>query len=172
MNQQHTRSGGGDARRRAAQGRGDGTHDRASPIDPAGIARILARDAVQIDSAAQEIASGCRQLAPTQIRNFYGSFVKLRAELKAPQASPQGGGDEQPAPPGYANALLMHRARIHYMAARDGRAHIIRDWFSAIIDAATRAGRALTVKNVEAICDLAEAVVAYHYAERSEHNRD
>jgi CRISPR type III-A-associated protein Csm2 len=173
MKQQHTRGSGGDARRRGAQGRDQASHERASPIDPARIARILARDAVEIDRAGQDIARRCADLPPTQIRNFYGPFVELRAELKTPQASQQGG-DQQPAPPGYANALLMHRARIHYMAARDSHHHadLIRDWFSALIDAATKAGGALTVKSVEAICDLAEAVVAYHYAERSDRNRD
>ncbi len=128
-------------------------------VDQQRVSRILERDAVEIDRTAHKIATACAGLVRTQMRNFYGPIVRLRAEL-----------GHHFDPKSFSNALMMHRARVHYLAARErgGNADSLRDWFSKIIDDAVKQ---LTAEKVEAICDLAEAVVAYHYARKEQDNQ-
>jgi CRISPR type III-A-associated protein Csm2 len=127
------------------------------PIPRERVEAILNHSAEDIDSTGQQIARECRGLPRTQMRNFYGPIVRLRSDLASnPSREPR---------PEYANALMMHRARLVYMAARpDGRhAEALARWFAELVITAVRNNRVEAGK-VEAICDLAEAIVAYHYA--------
>ena len=77
----------------------------------------------------------------TQLRNFYGPIASLRVKSDP---------EEQK------RALRMHRSRLAYLVARaGGSANELWDLFGNLLK--TSEG-----KQIEAVCDLAEAVVAYH----------
>lgn len=115
---------------------------------------ILNQDAQQLDATASKIAEQCKELPRTQMRNFYGPIVRLRNELAG---EPTADLSRR-----HARDLTMHRARLVYMAARNVAARPLQKSFAELVGEAIRDNRAEKEK-VRAICDFAEAVVAYHY---------
>ncbi|HLH50970.1 MAG TPA: type III-A CRISPR-associated protein Csm2 [Roseiarcus sp.] len=118
---------------------------------------ILSGDANKLNDAAQKIANGCGNLPPTQMRNFYGPIVRLRNELASePNADLS---------IRHAHDLMMHRVRLVYMAARNNAARPLQKSFAELVAAAISNNRRVEKEKVQAICDFAEAVVAYHYSQ-------
>lgn len=115
--------------------------------------KILQNSAQDIDESARKIAEECRELPRSQMRNFFGPIVRLRSDLAKPS----------PDRARYARDLFMHSARVVYMAARDGKARPLENCFTPLVRAAVRNN---TVQDdaLRAICDFAEALVAYHYS--------
>jgi len=129
------------------------TRPAPPPISADEIQKILQRGAEEIDRNARDVAQRCADLSPTQIRNFYGPIVRLRsdvARIQTPQVRAE-----------HARALYMHSARLAYMAARDSRATSLHKCFEQMVRAAVKNNQADNGV-VAAICDFAEALVAYH----------
>lgn len=106
---------------------------------------VLRGDYEKIDARAEQIARSIRDLAPSQIRNFYGPIVKARSESD---------------PKRKRDALLMHRPRLAYLVARaDGKADELWKWFGELLRRANDAAQ------IRSVCDFAEAIVAYHKRE-------
>ena len=105
---------------------------------------VLSADPAKIDTRAEELAESIVRagLATSQVRNFYGAIAKLRAESELSKQLRQ---------------LAMHRSRLAYLTARaDGKANALWDVFGPLLKDAK------DEKQVSALCDFAEAVVAYH----------
>jgi CRISPR type III-A-associated protein Csm2 len=121
--------------------RGQPPHER--PRYQQDIADVLSGDATKIDAIAERLAARIRGgINRTQIRNFYGPIAILRIKSDP---------EEQK------RALRMHRSRLAYLVARaGGSANELWDLFGDLLR--TAEGR----KQIDAVCDLAEAVVAYH----------
>jgi CRISPR type III-A-associated protein Csm2 len=114
------------------------------------VAAVLSGDASKIDEIADQlgqklVAAG---LNTSQIRNFYGPIAIVRAKSDPEQRK---------------RALRMHRSRLAYLVARarGGGANELWNLFGDLLKRAEG-------KEIEPVCDLAEAVVAYHryYLER------
>jgi len=117
------------------------------------VAAVLSGDAARIDEVADRLAKRLveRKLNRTQIRNFYGPIAIVRAE------------DD---PEKRKKALRMHRSRLAYLVARaERRADDLWDLFSELLK------RAEGETQIDAVCDLAEAVVAYHRYHGREENQ-
>jgi CRISPR type III-A-associated protein Csm2 len=114
--------------------------------------KILQNSAQDIDESARKIAEECQGLSRTQMRNFFGPIVRLRSELAKPS----------PDRARHARDLFMHSARVTYMAARDGKAWPLESCFTPLIRAAVK-NNSVPDDTLRAICDFAEALVAYHY---------
>jgi CRISPR type III-A-associated protein Csm2 len=106
------------------------------------IAAVLSGDATKIDEIADHVAARIvGGINKTQIRNFYGPIAIIRTKSDP---------EEQK------RALRMHRSRLAYLVARaGGSANELWELFSDLLKTAEG-------KQIEAVCDLAEAVVAYH----------
>jgi CRISPR type III-A-associated protein Csm2 len=106
------------------------------------IAAVLSGDATKIDEIADRLASRLAGgINRTQIRNFYGPIAMLRTKSDPEERK---------------RALRMHRSRLAYLVARaGGSANELWDLFGDLLKTAEG-------KQIEAVCDLAEAVVAYH----------
>jgi CRISPR type III-A-associated protein Csm2 len=108
------------------------------------VADVLSGDAGKIDAIAERLGRSLadRKLTPSQLRNFYGPLVRVRAMQT---------GDE----PRIA-ALRMHRSRLAYLVKRaDGKADELWDVFGELLKSADG-------QQVDSVCNFAEAVVAYH----------
>ncbi|MBV8360099.1 MAG: type III-A CRISPR-associated protein Csm2 [Deltaproteobacteria bacterium] len=109
------------------------------------IAAVLSGDATRIDEIAERLGKRLaeRKLNRTQIRNFYGPITIVRAEDNPDKRK---------------KALRMHRSRLAYLVARAdrGAADDLWDLFGELLK------RAEGKTQIDAVCDLAEAVVAYH----------
>jgi CRISPR type III-A-associated protein Csm2 len=120
-----------------------GRDGQESQRDAEDIAAVLSGDATRIDEVAERLAERLvqRKLNSTQIRNFYGPISVVRT-MDNPEDRKK--------------AFRMHRSRVAYLVARaDGRADKLWDLFGQLLK--TAEGR-----RIDAVCDLAEAVVAYH----------
>jgi CRISPR type III-A-associated protein Csm2 len=153
MNDRTSRSGG-------QRDRGDrpSPQDQRAPapsISPEEIQKILEHHPEDLDKSARNIAQQCQGLERTQIRNFYGPVVRLRSDLA--------GVASEPLQLRHARDLFMHSARLAYMAARNGKAKPLENCFTQLVRAAVKNNRIEDAK-LRAICDFAEAVVAYHYS--------
>ncbi len=106
------------------------------------IAAVLSGDAGKIDEIADRLAARIvGGINRTQIRNFYGPIAMLRVKSDAEERK---------------RALRMHRSRLAYLVARaGGSANELWELFGDLLKTAEG-------KQIEAVCDLAEAVVAYH----------
>jgi CRISPR type III-A-associated protein Csm2 len=103
---------------------------------------VLGGDAAAIDELGEDLGRRLRELPPTQLRNFYGPIAKLRS---------QSGADERK------KRARAHRWRVAYLVARaDRKADPLWPVFGELLK------RAETQEHIDSICDLAEAVVAYH----------
>jgi len=109
--------------------------------------KILAGDAATIDEVAECFAKELKRLNRTQMRNFYTPFTRIRATP-----------DEQER----RKAIIQHRARTAYLAAREKEAKPIWDLFEGLLR------KADSNTKIDALCDLAEALIAYHRRESSE----
>lgn len=108
---------------------------------------VLGRDAAKIDTRAEELAQSMVNagLTPSQVRNFYGAIVRMRAEEDVERQRRE---------------LAMHRSRLAYLTARaQGRANSLWEVFGPLLKDLAASG---TPAQVSALCDFAEAVVAYH----------
>jgi CRISPR type III-A-associated protein Csm2 len=108
------------------------------------IAAVLSGDATKIDEIAERIGQSLanRRLSPSQIRNFYGPLIRVRA-MQA--------GDKQ-----RTASLRMHRSRLAYLVKRaDGKADELWDVFGELLKTADG-------DQIDSVCNFAEAVVAYH----------
>lgn len=107
------------------------------------IADVLSGDAAKIDAIAERLATRLKGgINRNQIRNFYGPIAILRAKSDP---------EEQK------RALRMHRSRLAYLVARaGGSANELWELFGDLLK--TAEGK----RQIDAVCDLAEAVVAYH----------
>ncbi|MGO9056345.1 MAG: type III-A CRISPR-associated protein Csm2 [Candidatus Binataceae bacterium] len=107
------------------------------------VADVLSGDATKIDEIAERLAARLKGgINRSQIRNFYGPIAILRTKSDP---------EEQK------RALRMHRSRLAYLVARaGGSANELWDLFGDLLKTAE------TRKQIDAVCDLAEAVVAYH----------
>jgi CRISPR type III-A-associated protein Csm2 len=114
--------------------------------------KILQNSAQDIDESARKIAEECKDLSNTQMRNFFGPIVRLRSDLAKPS----------PDRTRHARDLFMHCARVTYMAARDGKARPLERCFTPLVRAAVK-NNSVQDDALRAICDFAEALVAYHY---------
>ncbi len=134
-NERHTQERG---RRGAGAPPGHGLNAMAIKGD------VLSADPAKIDTRAEELAESIVRagLATSQVRNFYGAIAKLRAEGELSKQLRQ---------------LAMHRSRLAYLTARaDGKANALWDVFGPLLKDAK------DDEQVNALCDFAEAVVAYH----------
>lgn len=104
---------------------------------------MLSGDAGKIDAIAERLGEHlAKGMTPSQIRNFYGPIAILRTK---------------PDPEEQKRALRMHRSRLAYLVARArGSANELWDIFADLLKTAE------SKKQIDAVCDLAEAVVAYH----------
>ncbi len=146
---QGRRPGPGNQQRPSDSGRAE---DRKRPTEQQ-VSDILEHKPDRIDELAGELANQISRLTHSQVRNFYAPFVRLRGELAAGQDRSKE----------HARLLLMHKARTAYMAARDRKAEPLSGWFGTLFTKAARDGHARP-QEVRALCDFAEAVVAYHYS--------
>lgn len=107
------------------------------------VAAILNGDATKIDEIAERLASKLvGGINRTQVRNFYGPIAILRTKSD---------------PEDRKKALRMHRSRLAYLVARArGSADELWELFGDLLKSAEGD------KQIDAVCDLAEAVVAYH----------
>jgi CRISPR type III-A-associated protein Csm2 len=107
------------------------------------VADVLSGDAGKIDAIAERLASRLKGgINRNQIRNFYGPIAILRTKSDP---------EEQK------RALRMHRSRLAYLVARaGGSANELWELFGDLLKTAE------TKIQIDAVCDLAEAVVAYH----------
>jgi CRISPR type III-A-associated protein Csm2 len=123
-----------------------------SPRDREDIAAVLNGDATRIDEVAERLAMRLvRGLNRSQIRNFYGPIAIIRTKDDPEERK---------------KALRMHRSRLAYLVARaGGSAEDLWGIFGELLKRAEGA-------QIDAVCDLAEAVVAYHrYYDEKEKNR-
>ena len=142
------RPGGPPDRSRPQQ---ESVRDRQESPRAEDVAAVLSGDATRIDEVAERLAKRLaeRKLNRTQIRNFYGPIVIVRTK----------GGEERK------KALRMHRSRLAYLVARaDGKADELWTLFSELLKRAEG-------EQIDAVCDLAEAVVAYHRYHGREENQ-
>lgn len=108
---------------------------------------VLSRDPAKIDTRAEELAQSMvsASLTPSQVRNFYGAIARIRAEEDP---------DKQ------RRELAMHRSRLAYLTARaEGNANSLWEVFGPLLKELAGGG---DPAQVSALCDFAEAVVAYH----------
>jgi CRISPR type III-A-associated protein Csm2 len=110
--------------------------------------KILAGDAATIDQVAERFAKKLKDLNRTQMRNFYTPFTRIRANRKEQERK---------------NAIIQHRARTAYLVAREKKAEPIWDLFGDLLNSAKDDDL-----QIDALCDLAEALIAYHRRESSE----
>src|SRR5579885_378083 len=136
---------------RGPRNQSNGERDDRPPLSREEVQAILGNGVQEIDAAARKIAQQCSGLPRTQMRNFYGPIVRLRNELAA---DPNADLSRR-----HARELMMHRARLVYMAARNGAAGPLQKSFADLVGDAIRDNHAEREK-VAAICDFAEAVVA------------
>ena len=129
-------------------------NDNLSELTSEELQAILNQNAQEMDAAAHKIGEQCKGLPRTQMRNFYGPIVRLRNELAS---QPKADLSRR-----HARDLMMHRARLVYMAARNQAAGPLQKSFAQLVGGAISNNR-VDKEKVEAICDFAEAVVAYHY---------
>jgi CRISPR type III-A-associated protein Csm2 len=114
-----------------------------SARDREDVAAVLSGDATRIDEVAERLAMRLvRGLNRSQIRNFYGPIAIVRAKNDPEERK---------------KALRMHRSRLAYLVARaGGSAEELWKVFGELLK------RAEGSSQIDAVCDLAEAVVAYH----------
>lgn len=114
-------------------------------IDAAAIKNdVIGGDPSKIDTGAEQVAQAIVQkdLKTNQIRNFYGSIAKLQSDGDFAKQRRQ---------------LALLRARLAYLTARaKGAANDL--W--AVFDPLLK--EAKSPEHVAAVCDFAEAIVAYH----------
>lgn len=137
--------------RKGAAGRpwrpGDPSQPAPSGVSSAAVKAIvddvLAADMSKIDARAEELALSIAKakLSASQVRNFYGAFVRMRTESDREKRFEQ---------------LKQHRSRLAYLTARaNGKADSLWEVFNPLL-------RESRSEHVEAICSFAEAIVAYH----------
>jgi CRISPR type III-A-associated protein Csm2 len=119
------------------------------------IAAVLSGDPAKIDELADRLAARLAgAINRAQLRNFYGPIAILRAKSDP---------EEQ------RRALRMHRSRLAYLVARAGPgANELWEIFGELLKNAEGS------KQISAVCDLAEALVAYHryYEEQKSRGRE
>jgi len=123
-----------------------------NPRDKEDVAAVLSGDATKIDEVAERLAMRLvRGLNRSQIRNFYGPIAIVRTKNDAEERK---------------KALRMHRSRLAYLVAHaGGSAEELWSVFGELLKRAEGT-------QIDAVCDLAEAVVAYHrYYDEMEKNR-
>ena len=130
----------------------ESTRDRQeSPRDREDVAAVLSGDATRIDEVAERLAMRLvRGLNRSQIRNFYGPIAIIRTKNDPEERK---------------KALRVHRSRLAYLVARAGGS--AEDLWSIFGELLKRAEG----PQIDAVCDLAEAVVAYHRYYGREENR-
>ncbi|GEM_PF-2131002 len=138
--------------RRGERRRNDGRTQAGPTLTEEEVQKILRGDPVTIDEVAEQFAQSLRDLNRSQMRNFYNPFTRIRAMRSQEERK---------------KALIQHRARIAYLVARQGegsanRAKPIWDLFGDLIKKATDDSQ------IDALCDLAEALIAYHRRESSD----
>lgn len=140
---------------------GDRRHDdRPRTPEPAvsddQVQKILDRDGGTIVKVARDLARDLKDLKSSQLRNFYGSLLKIEAKYDSIE------------PEELVTEFQLLRPKLHYMANRDSNARALKDCFDVVlkkacetIDKAPDKG-AVAKKVAKAVFDFAEAVVAYH----------
>jgi CRISPR type III-A-associated protein Csm2 len=141
--------------------------DRDPVFSSEEVKAILDREPASLDDAARKIAERCKDLPRAQMRNFYGPIVRLRNELASGRSKDLGSGASKDLAVRHARELMMHKVRLVYMKARNNDAEALQQSFADLIEKAISNNRAERDK-VEAICDFAEAVLAYHYSQAEE----
>lgn len=124
------------------------------------IARILRRDGATMVEVARELAERLSDLKSAQLRNFYGSLLKLEARYEAMKPSE------------VATEFNLLRPKLQYMATRaGGAAKYLRTTFDALLRKAADEISKSSPENFQAtarcVFEFAEAVVAYHKERRS-----
>ena len=151
MPSDHERRPGGPPDRSRPQQ--ESTRDRQeSPRDREDVEAVLSGDATRIDEVAEGLAKRLvgRRLNSSQLRNFYGPIAIVRAKNDPEERK---------------KALRMHRSRLAYLVARaGGSAEQLWNIFGELLKRAEG-------PQIDAVCDLAEAVVAYHRYYGREENR-
>jgi CRISPR type III-A-associated protein Csm2 len=130
----------------------EGARDRQeNPRDKEDVAAVLSGDATRIDEVAERLAMRLVQgLNRSQIRNFYGPIAIVRTKNDPEERK---------------KALRMHRSRLAYLVARaGGSAGELWSVFGELLKRAEG-------PQIDNVCDLAEAVVAYHRYYGSEEHR-
>ena len=108
---------------------------------------VLSRDPAKIDARAEELAQSMvsASLTTSQVRNFYGAIARIRAEENVEKQRRE---------------MAMHRSRLAYLTARaDHAADSLWDVFGTLLKELVVNG---DPPKISALCDFAEAVVAYH----------
>ena len=131
-----------DRERRPSRPPDRGPGPQEAPHNKEDIAAVLSGDATKIDEIAERLAN---RLVPrinrTQVRNFYGPIAIVRTRTDPEERK---------------KALRMHRSRLAYLVARaGGSADELWNLFGKLL-------RTAEGPQIDAVCDLAEAVVAYH----------
>lgn len=120
---------------------------------------ILNRDGRAMVSKASELASHLSQVKAAQVRNFYGSLLRIEARLEAM------------APQEIATELQLLRPKLAYMASREQAARRLKEVFDRLIEAAASqcasAEPEQARKTARCVFEFAEAVIAYHREGRS-----
>ena len=112
---------------------------------------ILKGDEEAIVKQAESLAKEIERLPPTQLRNFYTPLIQLRESQ----------GDLS----GKLHKLVLYRPRLAYMKAREGRAEPLQRDFDWLI---REVAKQKDPKQLEFLFEFAEAVVAYHKAQKTE----
>lgn len=100
---------------------------------------------------AESLARAIKDLPPTQLRNFYTPLIQLR--------------ESQDDLPAKLHKLVLHRPRLAYMKARKREAGPLQETFNWLI---IEVARLKDPKQLEHLFEFAEAVVAYHKAQKTE----
>ena len=130
----------------------ESVRDRQESPRAEDIAAVLSGDVTRIDEVAERLAKRLvRGLNRSQIRNFYGPIAIVRTKNDLEERK---------------KALRMHRSRLAYLVARAGGS--AEELWSVFGELLKRADG----PQIDFVCDLAEAVVAYHrYHDEKEKNR-
>jgi CRISPR type III-A-associated protein Csm2 len=112
---------------------------------------VLEGKAEAIVEQAEALAKEIEKLPATQLRNFYTPLIQLR--------------ESQDDLPTKLHKLVLHRPRLAYMKAREGRAEPLQRAFDWLI---REVGKQKDPKQLEHLFEFAEAIVAYHKAKKTE----
>lgn len=144
---------GGPANGRDA--RGSGERRDSFRLSPEVLGAILARDGEKMVQVAKDLARNVAVVKAAQLRNFYGTLLKL--EARAADMDPKS----------LATEFHLLRPKLRYMASREPAASPLNDAFDSLLAEAARRMSGQTqeeaCQTARCVFEFAEAVVAYHH---------
>lgn len=144
-----------------SRGRGRDDRDRRETfrLEEGDLDAILARNGSRMVEVASRLAEALSFLKAAQIRNFYGSLLKLEARVNEMD------------PATLATEFQLLRPKLRYMATRESAANPLQVVFDRLLE---RAARRIDPRQppeearqiARCVFEFAEAVVAYHRERR------